>query len=632
MIRYLLFSLILLLSSIRLQGQHSLGLAGSNYAGSHATFLNPSSIADSRQGFHLNLGTGHITFSNTSFYNTGPTGHIGNLLQGGGQEVVESGELDPKSYYQERLDGKQKMAHYGLEMRLPSFMLKLGPRHSIALTNRFRRAAHANNVSEDFARAIGFGIGNTAIQNTPFTNSEAYFNTNAFTETGLTYALVLLSQEQRFLKAGVTVKKLTGLHTGHLLVSEADYRLQTQNGESTMQVQQGKANLGYSSSNYRIEARDLIDAFQGSGMPGSGWGMDIGFTYEHRPQYAAYQYTVNGKERTDHGENKYKYRIGASLLDVGNITYKDPELRRYEVARQNLTIGSYTFEGVNVDRLGPVIEEALEVQASERKTEIVSGLPTALHLNVDYRLTRNVFVNGSVLHNLRAKEAVGMRQYSTLAVAPRLEGRKLELALPLYLTNNYRDLAFGAMLRFGPFIVGSDNLAALLGSNKAVGPDIYLGMGFGIATGGRRQRIEERARKKEVSRQLKAEKEQRKAAKAGLTSPAVTSPSAAQPVHSVENTPADSLSGVEINKVEVPVEEPVSTPAVVPAENEKPEPAPAPEPATSVEPAPAIKTENGNEPEMVSYSDAALIGTPDFSLNIKSGAEHGALLKKRQYF
>ncbi|TXK50273.1 hypothetical protein FVR03_05115 [Pontibacter qinzhouensis] len=609
MIRYILFSLVLLLPSFRMQGQHTLGMAGSNFAGSHATFLNPSAIADSRYGFHLNLAAGHLTFSNTYFYNTGPNVQLKSLLLHGGKKVVEGDELGSQSYFQERLDGKHKMAHYGIELRLPSVMLKLGSRHSIAVTNRFRRAAHANNVSEDLARAIGFGIGNSALQNTPFTNSEAYFNTNAFTETGFTYALVLHSQEQRFLKAGVTIKKLTGMHTAHLLVSEANYNLQrTQYDESVMQFQQGRASLGYSGSNYSTKVRDLVDAFKGTSMPGSGWGMDVGFTYEHRPDYAAYQYTVNGKERTDHGENKYKYRIGASLLDVGNITYKEPGVRLYEVARQNLTIGSYTFEGVNVNQLGPVLEEALEVQASERKTEIVSGLPTALHLNFDYRLTRNVFVNTAVLQNLRGKEAIGMRQYSVLAVAPRLEGRKLELALPVYLTNNYRDLALGAMVRFGPFTVGSNNLNALLSSNKAVGPDLYFGMGFGIATGGKRQRIEDKARKR-------AAKEQRKASKAGLNSPAVPTPGS--PAEPIKTAPADSVSGVERKQVNVPVEEPLTIPTVTPSETENmkaiPEAAPEPEsvPVPEPEPVPVIKIENSNESETVSSLDATLVETPD---------------------
>jgi hypothetical protein len=223
----------------------------------------------------------------------------------------------------------------------------------------------------------------------------------------------------------------------------------------------------------------------------------VGFTYEHRPDYADYQYSLNGEERTDHGENKYKYRIGASLLDVGGITYSDPrQVRRYDVTRQNLDLSGDTFGDVDFDNLGPTLEEALEVQPSERQTSFRSGLPTALHLNLDYRLTRKLFLNASLLHNLRGKDAVAMRQYSVLTVAPRFEGKRLELAVPVFLANDYRDLAFGAMLRLGALVVGSNNLAALRGSSKAVGPDVYVGLGFGIGTGGQRNKMEERERKK----------------------------------------------------------------------------------------------------------------------------------------
>jgi hypothetical protein len=63
------------------------------------------------------------------------------------------------------------------------------------------------------------------------------------------------------------------------------------------------------------------------------------------------------------------------------------------------------------------LEEALEVKASERQTSFRSGLPTTLHLNVDYWFSRKLFLNTSILHNLRGKDALTMRQYSQLRLA-----------------------------------------------------------------------------------------------------------------------------------------------------------------------------------------------------------------------
>ncbi|MHA6248489.1 DUF5723 family protein [Pontibacter sp. CAU 1760] len=514
MLRPLLFTVILLVSALHLQAQHLLGSAGSNYGGTNAVFLNPSSIADARQGFYLNLFGGHLTFANTYFYYDGP-GVQPDVILEDPENVINGDGLFERSRIQERLDGKSKMAHLGLEARLPSFMLKLGPRHSIALTTRLRAVAQGNNVSEDLARVIGYGMDNPALQSTPFTGSEAYFNANAYAETGFTYALVLLSKQAQFLKGGVTIKKLSGIYSAHLLAPNVDYQLkQNQEEEYYMQIQEGSASFGFSQNKPELDEEGIRNAFLGGDNPGSGWGVDIGFTYEHRPRYADYEYTLDGKVRTDHGANKYKYRIGVALLDVGSVTYNDPQkVRAYNITRQNLDLNNETFEGVDIENLGPTLEEALKVQPSERTTEIISGLPTSLHLNFDYRLTKKLFVNAAVLHNLRGKETIAMQQTSTLAVAPRLESKGLELAVPVYLTNNYRDLNFGAMLRLGSFVVGSNNLAAILKDNKAVGPDLYMGFGISVGTGGRKDRLEEKAKKRAYKEQKKATKEQQKATK-----------------------------------------------------------------------------------------------------------------------
>lgn len=502
MLRYLFLLLILLLANLRLPAQHLMGLAGSNRVSTHAVLLNPSAIADSRQGFYLNLFTGQASFTNTYFHYDGPRITPGSFMEGEGEEMFD------RSYIKERLDGKSKMAYFGTDLRLPSFMLKLSPRHSIALTTRFRTVVQANNLSENLARVIGFGTANADIQDTPFTNQEAYFNFNAFGETGLTYARVLLSREKRFLKGGITLKKLAGLYNAHLLVSDLDYQvLKAQDGTSYMRVQQGNARFGYTRSEFELDEEDILEAMTWRNIPGSGWGLDIGFTYEHRPKYEEYQYISGGVERTDHGRNKYKYRIGASLLDVGGISYKDSQhVRSYDLTRKNLDLDDETFSGLDVENLGPSLEEALEVRPAERQTTIRSGLPTALHLNVDYMLTKRLYLNTSLLHDLRGKGTITMRQFSVFTVAPRFESKSLELAIPVSLTNDYRDLALGAMLRLGPLLIGSNNLSALLGNGKTVGADLYAGLGFGFGTGGQRKKIERRELKKAEKASKKAEK------------------------------------------------------------------------------------------------------------------------------
>lgn len=57
--------LLLGLLAARPTAQGWLGLAQSNYGGTHAAYLNPSAIADARHRAYLDLGA-----ANTNFYNT----------------------------------------------------------------------------------------------------------------------------------------------------------------------------------------------------------------------------------------------------------------------------------------------------------------------------------------------------------------------------------------------------------------------------------------------------------------------------------------------------------------------------------------------------------------------------------
>ena len=78
-----------------------------------------------------------------------------------------------------------------------------------------------------------------------------------------------------------------------------------------------------------------------SNAPGNGWGADLGFTYEFRPDIADFKYSVDGKTYLNDRKNKYKFRLSASLLDLGNVKYRhasNPLDRWAVVGRPAITI------------------------------------------------------------------------------------------------------------------------------------------------------------------------------------------------------------------------------------------------------------------------------------------------------
>ncbi|HRO71310.1 MAG TPA: DUF5723 family protein, partial [Chitinophagaceae bacterium] len=62
-----------------------------------------------------------------------------------------------------------------------------------------------------------------------------------------------------------------------------------------------------------------FDADKLTSFQSTGFGGDIGFVYEYRPGHEKYKLDSNNYRRD---LNKYKFRIGMALLDIGSVKYK----------------------------------------------------------------------------------------------------------------------------------------------------------------------------------------------------------------------------------------------------------------------------------------------------------------------
>ncbi len=481
--RKLIFSTLLasMLAGSAARAQHLLGLSNSNYAGVNGIYLNPSSIADSRFGFHLNFFTVDGHFTNSHYQYTGPYS-LRKMAQNGFE-----GEYGFKNeYITARDNDRSKLGMFGADARFfPSFMLKLSPKHSIALTGRTRFVGNVNNISGELVESIE-NAGKLEYQNKPFNNTTGSLNVNAFAETGLTYARVILDNDRHFLKGGLTVKRLSGLYSAYMHLKEMDYTINEEaDGDVNVKANNLDLQYGYSRINADDLESDLQDALTFK-APGNGWGFDVGLTYEFRPDIDKYRYTMNGKEKLDNRKNKYKYRVGLALMDLGGIKYaaQAQHVRAYDIVRRNYDIPLDKFNGLDAN----VVDSIFNVQPNERSTSFKAGLPTALHLNFDYRLASKIYVNAAIIQSLRGKYAVGSRYVSVASATPRIEMKWFEISAPVTLFNNYQQLAVGGMVKLGPLFVGSDNLMAAAGLGKPFGADVYMGLTMPIYKGKKRDK------------------------------------------------------------------------------------------------------------------------------------------------
>lgn len=476
-----------------------LGIANSNYAGTHSLYTNPSAIADSRHGFYLNLFSAEAGVTNNYLSYDAPFS-----LYKAFKEELELTE----EYLKEDLNGKPKFVTAGVDFRGPSFMLRLSPKHSVAFTSRVRGSFQATNLSENFAQLVNLyresgddfeaykseyeDLANRMAEDNTFN-----FNADVYSELGLSYARVLYDKENHFLKAGLTVKRLAGGYSAHLINEDARFKLEerqeagTDNEEYILAIDKIKMKYGYLDEDVywdleNMGTSDIMKMLAGRNSAGRGWGTDLGFTYEFRPEPEQYRSMMDGKEVIDQERNKYKFRVAVALMDVGGITYDNPRfVNAFEADKSNKEVRLSAFEGneegedpdeEDIERYADILYESLGITDADKKTSFRSGLPTTLNVNVDYKIARNIYANATVIHNLRREGAIGMRQSSLLALTPRFEFKKFEASFPVALQNGYSVLTMGAMVRFMNFFVGSDNIGGAFNLGNPYGANVYMGV------------------------------------------------------------------------------------------------------------------------------------------------------------
>ncbi|TPG66755.1 DUF5723 family protein [Hymenobacter nivis] len=448
------------------------GLAHSNYAGTNSLYINPAALADSRQKFYLNVVSANINFNND---------YLQLDLPGPAREFINGTRTFRKEYLNEQGGGGNKYGSMVGELRLPSLMLSLGPRQGLAFTNRVRAFAQVSNVRENLARlarygladAEGLGLANQLSEGNNFT-----LTTGAYHEFALSYARVLTANTSHFWKAGATVKYLVGLGGGYLRNAGTDYQVLDNN---VLELRDRDLSYGFTDYKRYDEPGFSVGQLYGSQRLGQGFGLDVGATYEWRPECDSYQYRMDGQEWTDPSRNKYRLRLGLALTDLGALSYNNEQYVQQAavVGTNTVRISGDDFDNVNSPSdVAPTLRRL--VGLSEEGHRFTSYLPATVRFTADYRLASHLYAGLLWTQNLLPTRTVGQRSLSSLALTPRVEFSRVEVALPVILANNYRKLQVGAMLRLGPLIVGSDNLGGLFGLTTTTGADLYLGLGLAL--------------------------------------------------------------------------------------------------------------------------------------------------------
>ncbi len=467
--RYLIILPLLIISIVSpTLAQQIPGLSISNYGGLYRATENPAVLAGSRYKWQINLITVGSTVNNRYFYYFGENAflypqlvpHSTKELYGRSRTMGSVSQGDPM--------------YVASEIRLPSVMFSVGKNHGFGVQLRSRGFVYGHNLPQDIRRMY---FKRLDTPDTPVGAGEwgdFDLGQQSFSEASFSYGLQLVDWRSHKLKVGATAKYIFGARASYLKGSADRYEISPMPGGEADEKELVLNNFTYESGYTYPNASWKLGELTNTTKYGSGWGYDLGATYE----LGSYWHHL---ETDDDARPGYLLRFSVSLTDLGAIRYQSPNSRVVSGSQSRAVIGQKELETI-ADRGAEGFAEVLPVQ-NETTLLRQACLPAALHWDVDVQLVKSFFLNVAKTERYGVAPAspLDMTQPDALIITPRFENEDSDFALPLTFIEGNRKVAVGAVARFGPIHAGFSNIGGFLNRKD---PDAlratYLYVGFSV--------------------------------------------------------------------------------------------------------------------------------------------------------
>ena len=410
--------------------QTHLGILTDRRAGVQGILINPAAISGSKMKLDINLFSTSVFVGND--YVAVDLSKLSSFRDGFDfDEDVETTPLDQNNFLG------------NLDVMGPSVLFHVGEKNTFAISTRVRGFFTLNNIAGEFYEVVSSE--NPDLGDFSASMEDLSGVIHPWAELGLSYARVLISDEQKMLSAGATVKYLAG--AGGVFISSEQLGA---NYSASDELITTAGNLDFGiSSGFNTDDIDFSNI-------SSGFGLDLGLVYEIRDQ--SYAET-----------NSYKLRLGLSVMDIGGISYADSERYLYDL---DGTLPISEFEE-------KPIEDVLEdnFPATERRENLLFGMPTTLQLFADYAINKSFFVsaNGSIGIKDHGEIPVS-RIVNHFQITPRWESGWISIYSPIGTRQYSNGIYWGLGLRMGPVFLGSGSVITNLISSSSQSADFYFGL------------------------------------------------------------------------------------------------------------------------------------------------------------
>ena len=455
MIRLLFFTAAFV-CSFTVKAQETWGASNSNYAGIMGLSLNPSSIVQAPYSSELSLISFGTFVENNYIY----------LKKGYG--IFNTGSAPPESNSDHGMTGDYytadplKKAYSSEFLLLPSYIRNYGS-WAWAVHGGIRTAVSAEDIPHHLAKFIYEGFNYKPQQQINYIAGPFEMEGMSWYEIGGTFAKLLSkgNGNSNILKAGITLNLLLGNNSMYLQADNMDY-IVPQDG--LLVVNNLNAEYGHAvPDDYRNPGKYF-------GVRGTGVSTNIGFTYIHKMNKAAYTCRAAANSLA-----KYDFRIGLSLIDLGFITFNSKESKNFRfVNNSTYWPGIDTTEFTSWTAMDTMLSNRFygDPYASAYKNSYTVFMPTALSLQADVNIQKNFYVNATVVQRMAIND-LSMLRPSQVSLTPRYEKRKFEVDLPVA-WYDYSKVALGLAVRYGILTIGTDRLGAFTGLFDTTGFDFFF--------------------------------------------------------------------------------------------------------------------------------------------------------------
>lgn len=444
--------LVVILISSNLSAQVQLGLRLDNYQGINAAFINPANTSSQRLNWNFNIvsagmfaDTDYGFIENSSIFNAMSKTWINR------DEIGPDGTVDLDEFAVVDFNNSDNQKYFDVNgfVTGPSLFGHLGNSH-IGVFLNYRFHGSEQNLDSD--------LGYYTNQRIPLTDSIALERTQiaaaSWREIGFHYGHSI-DKSWGEISIGTNLKYISGIE-GLSFETTTAAELERL---SIDDVSVENLNIRTMGTTGLIDQNNL-----GSTTTGTGYGIDIGFNL----MFEDY-------------DNDYRFKLGLAINDIGSITFDQNVEAHTLQSTSPVTFSKPDFQNIEdlrdlIERTSTAVTGIANGSLDPSISSFKIGLPTALVLNADLRITNRIYL-GALLVQRFPKSNVHLERTSVVAISPRYESKWVGFAAPVSLLN-YGKPNIGASLRLGFLTVGTDQFGSLGNREQLSGGDFYMSIQF----------------------------------------------------------------------------------------------------------------------------------------------------------